>query len=385
MNDVIYLDNAATTMKKPDAVITATARALSSFGGPGRGVHAASLASTMAVFKCRENLAKLFNATSPERVSITCNATESLNIALQGLINQGDHVITTMASHNSVLRPLYRKEAQGGIELTIVDIEDDGSLDMKKFEDAFQSNTKWVAVTHSSNLTGDIYDIEEMTDIAHRRGAKVIVDAAQTGGVVDIDVQSAGVDVLCLTGHKSLYGPQGTGAIIVSPEIEIPPLKVGGSGMHSYDHEHPSFMPDALEAGTLNAHGAAGLAAGVEYIIKTTPRAIKAHIDDCISRFEGGIGGAPNIKFYGGSNKTLGRCGISAINIGDRDSSEAADILSCEYNICVRPGAHCAPKMHEALATIDQGIVRFSFCSFTTFDEVDVAIDAINDIATRFA
>lgn len=384
MNDVIYLDNAATTMMKPASVVKAVSESLTTFGGPGRGVHAASLASTMAVFKCRGALAKLFNATAPEQVSLTCNATESLNIAIEGLLKPGDHVITTMASHNSVLRPLYRKNARDGVDLTIVDIEGDGSLDIDKYKAAFKPNTKWVVVAHSSNLTGDIYDIEKLGKFAHEHGAKMIVDAAQTGGVLDIDVQAQNIDVLCLTGHKSLYGPQGTGAIIVNPEIAIPSYKVGGSGMHSYDHEHPSFMPDALEAGTLNAHGAAGLCAGVEFIIDKTPRAIKSHIDECISRFEEGIKDAPQIRFYGGSKQTLGRCGISAINIGNHDSAEVADILSTEYNICVRPGAHCAPKMHEALSTIDQGIVRFGFCSFSTFEEVDIAIRAIREIATRF-
>ncbi len=385
MNDVIYLDNAASTMMKPASVVETISSALTTFGGPGRGVHAAALASTMAVYRCRSNIAQLFNARSPESVSITCNATESLNIAIDGLIKQGEHVITTMASHNSVLRPLYRKRKEEHVELTIVDIEKDGSLDLNKFEHAFLPNTKWVVVTHSSNLTGDIYDIDSMIKIAHDRGARVIVDGAQTGGVLNIDVESEEIDVLCLTGHKSLYGPQGTGAIIVRDDLSIPPFKVGGSGMHSYDHEHPAFMPDALEAGTLNAHGAAGLAAGVEYVLDKGTTSIKSHIDECISRFEAGIHDAPGIIIYGGSSKTLGRCGISAINIGSQDSSEIADILSTEYNICVRPGAHCAPKMHEALSTVDQGIVRFSFSSFTTFEEVDIAISAINNISTRFA
>ena len=381
MNDVIYLDNAATTMMKPEAVIDAVSKSLTTFGGPGRGVHAASLASTMAVFRCRESLARLFNATAPEQVSMTCNATESLNIAINGLIKEGDHVITTMASHNSVLRPLYRLEADSGVELTIVDIEKEGSLNLDKYKAAFKPNTKFVVTAHSSNLTGDIYDIDRQIEMAHEHGAKVIVDAAQTGGIIEIDVQAQNIDVLCLTGHKSLYGPQGTGAIIVNPDVQIPALKVGGSGMHSYDHEHPSFMPDALEAGTLNAHGAAGLAAGVDYITEKTTDAIKNHIDECITRFEEGIKSAPGVKVYGGSKNTLGRCGISAINIGDVDSSEVADILSTEYNICVRPGAHCAPLMHTALNTVNQGIVRFGFSSFTTFDEVNAAIKAINEIA----
>ncbi len=384
MNDVIYLDNAATTMKKPQSVVDAISKSLTTFGGPGRGVHAASLASTMAVFRCRSAIKELVGAKKPEDVAITNNATESLNIAISGLINEGDHVITTAASHNSILRPLYRLEAQKICELTIVDIERDGSLDFKTYEDAFLPNTKAVVITHSSNLTGDIYDIDRMIDIAHARGAIVIVDAAQTAGVVDIDVQAQNIDVLCLTGHKSLYGPQGTGAIVVDEGISIPSFKVGGSGTHSYDHEHPSLMPDSLEAGTVNAHGCAGLEAGVNYVLEKTPAEIKKYIDGLIEQFEEGLRDLDNIKFYGGSDKTLSRCGISAINIGEADSAEIADILSSEYNICVRPGAHCAPLMHKALATEESGIVRFGFSSFNTPEEVDIAISALREISKSY-
>lgn len=384
MNDVIYLDNAATTMKKPKSVVEAISKSLTTFGGPGRGVHAASLASTMAVFRCRNVIKDLVGAKRAEDVAITNNATESLNIAISGLIRSGDHVITTAASHNSILRPLYRLESEKKCELSIVDIEKDGSLDFKKYEDAFLPNTKFVVITHSSNLTGDIYDIDKMIDIAHEHGALAIVDAAQTAGVVDIDVQAENIDILCLTGHKSLYGPQGTGAIVVDESVSIPSFKVGGSGTHSYDHTHPTMMPDSLEAGTVNAHGCAGLAAGVDYVLERTPKDIKKYVDERIEQFEEGIKDIDNIKFYGGSSKTLGRCGISAINIGDADSSEIADILSNEYNICVRPGAHCAPLMHKALKTDKTGIVRFGFSSFNTPEEVDIAIDAIREISKNY-
>ncbi len=381
MDDLIYLDNAASTMKKPESVVEAITQALTTFGGPGRGGHPAAIASSMALFKCRMALCELLNGTSPEQIALTANVTESLNIAVEGLIHSGDGVITTAASHNSVLRPLYRKEKEGA-KLAIVAIDTDGQLDLNDFEDAFNKDTKWVVVTHSSNLTGDIYDIKKLAEIAHEHGAKIIIDAAQTAGVVDIDMQKDELDIVCVTGHKSLYGPQGIGAIAVAEDIKIPSFKVGGSGVHSYDKTHPDFMPESLEAGTCNAHGAAGFAAGVQYVLDKTPKVIRSHVDKCIDRFEDGIKDVEGIKFYGGKNNPLGRCGISAINLGDADSSEVSDILANEYNICTRPGAHCAPLMHEALGTVEQGIVRFGFCSFTTIEEVDCAISAIKDISS---
>lgn len=377
--DCIYLDNGATTMKKPDCVVEAVSRALTTFGGPGRGVHQPGIDASMAVFAAREAIAKLIGENDASRIAITSNATESLNIAIQGLLQPGEHAITTAASHNSVLRPLYRKVDDGAFE-TIVSIAKDGTVDLDEFEDAFRPDTKLAVITHSSNLTGDIYDVREMTRIAHDKGALVVVDAAQTAGVLDIDVNEMGCDVLCMTGHKSLYGPQGTGAIWVRDGLELPPFKVGGSGMHSYDIHHPSYMPEVLEAGTHNAHGCAGLASGVNYVMGKGTSNIKAHIDECITRFEDGIKDIFELKFYGGKGK-LGRCGISAINLGDYDSGEVADALFTNYGICTRAGAHCAPLMHESLGTVNQGIVRFSFCSFTTFEEVDIAVQALTELA----
>lgn len=377
--DIVYLDNAATTMKKPDSVVKAVTNSLTTFGGPGRGVHKPGLDASMAVFAAREAIAELIGEKDASRVAVTCNATEGLNIAISGLLHAGEHAITTAASHNSVLRPLYKKTDEGA-EVTIVPIRRYGTLDLDEFESAFRPNTKLVAITHSSNLTGDVYDVEEMTRIAHDKGAIVIIDVAQTCGVLDIDVQKIGCDVLCMTGHKSLYGPQGTGAIWVRDGLELPPFKVGGSGMHSYDTHQPAFMPEVLEAGTHNAHGCAGLTEGVKYVLSEGTSSIKAHIDECISRFEEGIIDLPNIKLYGGKEK-LGRCGVSAINLSNYDSGEVADALFSNYGICTRAGAHCAPLMHEALGTVEQGIVRFSFCSFTTFEEVDAAINALRELA----
>lgn len=375
---MIYFDNAATSMMKPPEVAEAVANAICQFGGVGRGVHGASLTAGMQVFEARDTLAKFFNAPSASRVSFTCNITESLNIALNGLLAAGDHAITTAASHNSVLRPLYRKRDEEGVELSIVGIAENGALDYDEFEAAFKPNTKLIAVTHSSNLTGDIYDIARLAKMAHEHGALVVVDAAQTAGVVDIDMVRDGIDVLTFTGHKSLLGPQGTGGLCVAEGVEIPPYKVGGTGMHSYDEKHPTFMPESLEAGTINGHGIVGLLAGVNYINGVGLDKIREHEDALVERFLAGVAEIPEVHVHGGGSE-LGRTAVVALNVADLDSGQVSDFLNVEAGIATRAGAHCAPLMHKALGTEQQGAVRFSFGWFNTAEEVDVAIAALKD------
>ena len=380
---MIYFDNAATTMLKPPQVARAVARAIDSFGGVGRGVHEASLDAGMTVFKARQKLSDLFGGPGPKRVAFASNATEALNVAIGGLLSQGDHAITTAASHNSVLRPLFRAEDHGVAEVTVVPVAPDGSLDYAGFDAAFRPNTRLAVVTHASNLTGDVYDVERMAEIAHGHGALLVVDAAQTAGVIPIDMAAQGIDVVCFTGHKSLFGPQGTGGLCVAEGVEIEAFKVGGSGTHSYDREHPAFMPEHLEAGTLNAHGIAGLLAGLEYIEGKGVEAVRDETLVLARRFEEGMRAIPSVKLYGGGEGD--RTGVVALNIGDADSSLVADMLNTAYGICTRAGAHCAPLMHEALGTERQGAVRFSFSHFNTPEEVDAGIAAVAALAKELA
>ena len=380
---LIYFDNAATTMQKPAEVGRAVADALSSFGGVGRGVHGASLAAGMGVYRAREEVAALFGAPNASCVAFTSNVTEALNIALFGLLRPGDHAIATAASHNSMLRPLYRLRSQG-IELDIAPIEPDGSLDCDALEELFRSNTRVLAINHASNLSGDVYGVERLARMAHRHGAIVVLDAAQSAGVIPLSMTKQGIDVLCFTGHKSLYGPQGTGGLCVMPGIDIEPLKVGGSGTHSFDEEHPAFMPERLEAGTLNGHGIMGLAAGVRFVRETGIDAIHAKELTLLHRFEDGLASIAGAHIYGGLGG-IDRVSVVAMNLGQVDSSVLANALNVDYGICTRAGAHCAPLMHKALGTAEQGAVRFSFSWYNTPEEVDAALEALRALSLQYA
>lgn len=377
---MIYFDNAATTATKPPTVAEAVAHAVNGFGGAGRGVHEASLDAGYAVFQARQRLARLLGAGDPSRVAFASNATEALNTAINGLVRPGDALVTTAASHNSVLRPLYRAVDERGCELSVVPHDARGALDYDALDAALRPRVRLAAVTHASNLTGDVYDIARIARMCREHGVLLVVDAAQTAGVVPIDMARDGIDLVAFTGHKSLYGPQGTGGLAVAPGVEVEPLKVGGSGVHSYDRHHPARMPERLEAGTLNAHGIAGLGAGLAYVEETGAEALGARVRALADRFERGVRAVPGVRVLGGGGDA-GRCGIVALNVGEVDSSAVGDALNAEFGICTRAGAHCAPLMHEALGTQNQGAVRFSFGSFNTEDEVDAGIAAVAAIA----
>ena len=376
---MIYLDNAATTFQKPRCVIEAVASAMEHMGNAGRGASDAALDASRTIFNAREALADLFGAEHPSCMVFTANSTESLNIAIKGLFSPGDRVVTTMLEHNSVLRPLYELE-EHGVELEIVAADERGVLDYAALEAAVTPGTRGVVCTHASNLTGNMVDIARVGKIAHAAGAVLVVDASQTAGAFPINVQELGVDVLCFTGHKSMLGPQGTGGMYVRSGLEVRPLLSGGSGIDTYNRHHPSQMPTALEAGTLNGHGIAGLAAAVGYLNETGMETIRSRELELMRRFYDGVRTIPSIKVYGDFDVEL-RAPIVALNIGDYDSSEVSDELNLTYGIVTRPGAHCAPLMHKALGTVSQGAVRFSFSHFNTEEEVDSAVQALAELA----
>ncbi len=376
---MIYFDNAATTLQKPSCVIDAVTRALTSLGNPGRSVHAGSLDASRIVLETRLALSDLFHAEGPERIAFTANATESLNIAIKGCLQPGDHVITTALEHNSVLRPLYEMEDRG-VQLTILPADTLGNICYEDFEKHIRSNTTAIVCTHGSNLTGNLLDLERIGHIAHSHGLLFLVDASQTAGVFPIDVQSMHIDILCFTGHKGLLGPQGTGGIYVRPGIVVRPLLSGGSGVQTYLRSHPAQMPTALEAGTLNAHGLAGLQAAVGYIRQVGMDHIRQKEQALMQEFYQQVSAIEGITVYGDFS-TIQRCPIVSLNIRDYDSGEVSDALFEHYGIATRPGAHCAPQMHEALGTVSQGAVRFSFSHFNTLDEIHIAVSALQELA----
>lgn len=377
---MIYLDNAATTFHKPQCVIDAVVEAMTHMGNAGRGAHSASLDASRIIFDTRVRLSELFGGDGPEQVAFTANSTESLNIAIRGIFNPGDHVITTQMEHNSVLRPLYAMERQG-VSLTILPADQAGNIDLGELEAAIRTDTRAVVCTHASNLTGNRIDIGRVGEICRRHGLLLIVDASQTAGVLPIDMRRMQIDVLCFTGHKGLLGPQGTGGICVSRELRIRPLVVGGSGVQSYSKTHPVDMPTALEAGTLNGHGIAGLHAALGYLKDHGIDSLRKKEMDLMWQFYDGVSGIPGVRVYGDfSSRSMERAPIVTLNIGDCDSGAVADELSCSYGISTRAGAHCAPLMHQALGTDQQGAVRFSFSHMNTQEEILEAVRAVKEL-----
>lgn len=377
---MIYLDNAATSLIKPPEVEQAVIDALRNAGNAGRGAHSPTLHASRIVFDTRVNLARLLGIRDPSRISFTSNGTEALNIAIKGLLHPGDHVITTVCEHNSVLRPLYQME-QKGARISFMEADrKTGCLCLDDLESLVEKATKAVVVTHASNVTGNINDLDRIAAFTKKHGLLLIVDASQSAGAIPIHVEDLGIDILCFTGHKGLLGPQGTGGIYVREGITIQPEKVGGSGIHSFDRQHPPQMPESLEAGTLNVHGLAGLNAGVAYLLDTGIENVRAKERLLTRRFTDQISGIPGIKRYGVSDAAA-RTGIVSVNLGDVDSASLADLLWENYEICVRAGAHCAPLMHRTFGTVQQGIVRFSFSVFNTEEEIDLAAQALKELA----
>ena len=376
---MIYLDNAATTLQKPRQVIDAVVQAMTTMGNAARGAHNGSLTASRMVYDCRCKIARLFGCSLPENVIFTANSTEALNIALNGIFSPGDHVITTDLEHNSVLRPLYQLEQQGIITLSFVPADVKGRVNIEDFAALIRPDTRAIVCTHASNLTGNMVDVAAVGRLAKAHNLLLVVDASQTAGAVPIDMETMGIDILCFTGHKALMAPQGTGGLCIREGVEIRPFKVGGSGVHSYDKEQPKDYPTRLEAGTLNSHGIAGLSAALDFLEETGMDAIREKELALMHRFCRGVARIPGVTVYGDFDQE--RTAVVALNIRDYDSGAVADALYEEFSIATRAGAHCAPRMHMALGTRDQGAVRFSFSWFNTEAEVDAAIKALEALA----
>lgn len=378
---MIYFDHAATSFYKPEGMYEAVLNAMHHVGNAGRGSHDGALDADRMLFQARCQIATLFHAEGPTQVVFTKNATESLNIAIQGLLSSGDHVITTQAEHNSVLRPLYHME-KNGVVLSFLTVNQNGVIALDELETAINEKTKMVICTHASNVTGNVTDLRRISTICKRHNLLFVVDASQTAGFLPIDMEELGISVLCFTGHKGLLGPQGTGGMCVRKGVTIRPLMMGGSGVYSYEKAHPLQMPTALEAGTLNCHGIAGLKASISYLLESNwQERIKNELA-LMWQFYDGIKEMKGIKIYGDfSEREKLRAPIVSCNICEVGAGAVADELFQEYQIATRAGAHCAPLMHQALGTKQQGCVRFSFSFGNTAEEVKIAIGAIKELA----
>lgn len=376
---MIYLDSAATSFYRPPQVARAVAEAINTMGNSSRGTGAPALSSARVIYETREMLARLFHAPGPERVAFTANSTESLNMAIKGLIRPGDRVVTTVLEHNSVLRPLYEME-QAGARLEIVGCVggEAGSLDMEALKKAIVPGVRAVVCTHASNLTGNLVDIRQVGQWCRKAGARFIVDASQTAGIFPIDMERDTIDILCFTGHKGLMGPQGTGGICLGEDISLTPLLSGGSGILTFSKTHPAQMPTALEAGTLNGHGIAGLRAAVSYILDEGMEKLREREQKLAREFYLQVREIPGIRIYG-DFQDWNRAAIVSLNMGEEDSGEVSDYLAQEHEIYTRCGGHCAPLMHQALGTEQQGAVRFSFSHFNTEEDVAAAVKALRE------
>ncbi|MBO9371246.1 MAG: aminotransferase class V-fold PLP-dependent enzyme [Chloroflexi bacterium] len=381
---MIYLDNAATSWPKPPQVLAAMAHFLTEVGAnPGRSGHRLSVEAGRIVYAAREAVAELFHAPDPLQVVFGLNATEGLNLALRGLLRPGDHVVTSSMEHNSVMRPLRALEREG-VPVTVVPCSPEGFLDPQAVLSALRPETRLVVLNHASNVTGTLLPVAEVGRALHRMGGPLlVVDAAQSGGAVPIDMQANGIDLLAFTGHKSLYGPTGTGGLIIGDRVpleEFRPLIRGGTGSRSEREEQPDFLPDMCESGTPNAVGLAGLEAGVRWVLERGVEAIRAHEVELTRRLLDGLREIPGVTVYGPDDARL-RTAVVSFNIAGMEPSEVGMRLDEEYGIMCRVGLHCAPAAHRTIGTFPAGTVRFALGAFTTREEVDAALWAVARLA----
>ena len=381
---MIYFDNSATSWPKPPGVKAAMTGFLDEIGAnPGRSGHSRSIEAARTLYDAREALAGLFNVRDPLRIVFTLNATDALNLALKGLLRPGDHVITSSVEHNSVMRPLRDLE-RGGVELTIVPCSEEGSLDPSDLEKRILPRTRLVVLSHASNVVGTLLPIREVGQITRRDGLFFLVDAAQTAGACPIDVERDGIDLLAFTGHKSLYGPQGTGGLVIGERVrekEMIPLRQGGTGSRSEFEEQPDFLPDRFESGTPNGVGIAGLLAGVQFIKETGIETLRRLEMELVKVLTDGLRKIPGVKLYGPENGA-DRIATISFTMEVLSSSEIALRLDREFGILCRPGLHCSPSAHRTIRTFPEGTVRFSLGAFNTPEEIETALRAISIIAS---
>ncbi|RBP36680.1 aminotransferase class V-fold PLP-dependent enzyme [Garciella nitratireducens] len=379
---MIYFDNAATTFPKPKAVYATMEKVMRNCANPGRSGHKMALESGRMIYKTRELLAKLFRIQNPMQIIFTYNATDSLNLAIKGVVKKGDHVITTSMEHNSVLRPLQSLKEKGMIQVSIIKADREGHISIQDIEKNIQNNTKMIITTHASNVIGTLLPIEKIGKIAQKYHLIYMVDAAQSAGVYQIDVDKMNIDLLVFPGHKALLGPQGTGGLYIREGLDLEPFREGGTGSQSESLIQPQIMPDRYESGTLNTIGIAGLGAGINFILSEKMEKIQKHEEMLTQRMIDGLMQIEGVSIYGPKDAKK-QASVVSINIGKRDSSEISFLLDQKYDIASRSGLHCAPLAHKTIGTFEQGTVRFSMGYFNTIEEVDQVLYAIEEISEK--
>ncbi|HBT46800.1 MAG TPA: cysteine desulfurase [Peptococcaceae bacterium] len=377
----IYLDNAATSFPKPSRVYEAMNDYMRRIGvSAGRGAYKLALEADRVLYEARSNLGRLFNVQDASRIIFTFNVTEALNLAIKGLLKEGDHVITTSLEHNAVWRPLKRLEREKGLKLTALPCPSGGPFNLRDLEEAIRPETKMIVMLHASNVTGALMPLEEVGKMARKKGIAFLVDAAQTAGAYPIDVEAMNIDLLAFTGHKGLMGPQGTGGLYIREGFEPEPLIEGGTGSESALEEQPRVLPDRYEAGTQNVVGLAGLKAAVEFLLETGVENIRQKELELLGYLHEGLKTVPGIEIYGPLDARR-KIGVVSFNLPGVSAGEVAYVLDEVYGIMVRSGLHCSPCAHRSLGTLDRGAVRIGLGYFNTREDIDALLAALRDIS----
>lgn len=375
-----YFDNSATSSPKPKSVIEKVSESILEFNGnPGRSGYKKAIKIDREIYNVREKIANFFNIKNPLQIAFTTNASESLNFAIKGIGFENCHIITSVYEHNSVLRPLHFLEDEKNVSLSFIEPNKNSDEFIENLSSLIKEDTKAIIINHISNVTGCVMDIERIGKLCREKNILFIVDASQSAGFLPIDVEKFNINILCFTGHKSLFGIQGIGGIYIEEGIDINPILEGGTGSFSKLKRQPKKMPEVLECGTLNTPGILSLGAGIDFINSIGIDNIKEHEYSLTKLFIDEIKKFENVIIYG--EKDIFRGPVVSINIEGIESSELSNILDEEYNICTRSGFHCAPLAHKYLGTYDYGCVRFSFGYFNTKEEILYAINAIKDIS----
>ncbi len=379
-DDIIYLDHAATSWPKPPAVLEAVQHALlHESANPGRGSHRMAVQASRTLLKARQQLARLLDVRNPVDIAFTANTTVALNMAIFGYVRPGGHVIATMTEHNSVWRPLEALKRSTGIQVTYIPVDACGQLDLNEVEQAFTAQTRLLICNHSSNLLGSILPAAELAQLAHRHGARILLDIAQSAGHIPVKLQEWEIDMAAFPGHKGLLGPQGTGGLYIAPELDLSPWLYGGTGSQSEEADQPSVRPDRYEPGTPNTPGIAGLAAGVKYVLDQGIESIAAHEQQLVARLWDGLSGIEGLRVLGPAADEP-RTGIVSFVMEQQDPAQIAFQLDRQYGIAVRAGMHCTPLAHRMAGTVATGAVRASVGYGTTEQHVDQLLEAVQFI-----